>query len=557
MCSAFMGRCYLFGNIYGVTVESDKYWYVDDSEIHHILRVLMAYEKKTFAARLRRNVIINITLAMILLVCVVLWAIFVRHHRGELEGFVTEEKYIEKLTHQVSDAEQGVLRLIALRGNVENNNEMRSNFLKITSINEDIGISFDDYASNVSKRGDLTSSWLLLEFEPILNMLRADIDEIISLCKKGDYAAANTYYFKFMNVRTRAIRHLITDGKFFIDKDIQLYENELRLIEYYSLGAIVVLILLAICYFYKHNGMLTDTISYPMEMLAYAMSMFAMGEYSYRVKIESEDEFGELGEVFNSMFDVLELTRNELVEAKEEAEMLQGKLIESNKMATLGEMSSGIAHELSQPLGAILLKSQFVAKLILKGDSDRAVSVADQIKEQTIRAKKIMDSLRVFSREACHDDREVCEFNDIVREVMVLFEDEMRFENISVEFLLCEQETSVCVSRVQIGQILTNLIANARDAVLSVEKKCVRLLTWVENKFVVFEVIDNGYGIKDDIVAKIFEPFFTTKPVGKGTGLGLSMSYSMVHENDGDIIVQSEVGKGSKFRLVFPFRKAA
>ena len=111
----------------------------------------------------------------------------------------------------------------------------------------------------------------------------------------------------------------------------------------------------------------------------------------------------------------------------------------------------------------------------------------------------------------------------------------------------------VCfVSSVQIGQVLSNLLINARDAVENRDPKNIKVSTELVDGTIVLEVSDNGDGISEDNIGKVFEPFFTTKSVGKGTGLGLSLSYSMIKENGGEITVSSAEGKETKFRLVFP-----
>lgn len=231
---------------------------------------------------------------------------------------------------------------------------------------------------------------------------------------------------------------------------------------------------------------------------------------------------------------------------------LQARLIESNKMASIGVMSSGIAHELSQPLAAILLKTQLIPSLIEKEKYELIKKTSDDVVKQTLRAKKIIDSLRVISREERDGDREKCDLNALVQDVLTLFMDGFKLSNVNLELMLTTGEMLVFVSPVQIGQVLSALLINAQDAVENSNPKKIIVRTDRVNDSIVLEVSDNGYGISKNSMGRIFDPFYTTKSVGKGTGLGLSLGYSMIQENGGELTVSSEEGKGAKFRVVIP-----
>jgi two-component system NtrC family sensor kinase len=171
---------------------------------------------------------------------------------------------------------------------------------------------------------------------------------------------------------------------------------------------------------------------------------------------------------------------------------------------------------------------------------------------QTLRAKKIIDSLRVISREERDKDRENCDLNSLVEDVLTLFMDGFKLSNVNLELMLTTGEMLVFVSPVQIGQVLSALLINAQDAVENSNPKKVIVRTDRVNDSIVLEVSDNGCGISKNSISRVFDPFYTTKSVGKGTGLGLSLGYSMIQENGGELTVSSEEGKGAKFRVVFP-----
>ena len=187
-----------------------------------------------------------------------------------------------------------------------------------------------------------------------------------------------------------------------------------------------------------------------------------------------------------------------------------------------------------------------------KGDIERVRVINENIMEQVLSAKKITDSLRVFSREDKTVEHEKCDINGIVDDVITLFHDEFNLSKVNLELTLTEKEVIAFVSPVQIGRVLSNLLLNARDAVDNMDQKNIKISTKLIDGDIILEVSDNGHGIRESRMNKIFEPFYTTKSVGKETGLGLSLSYSMIKDNGGEITVSSEEKEGTNFTIVFP-----
>ena len=249
-----------------------------------------------------------------------------------------------------------------------------------------------------------------------------------------------------------------------------------------------------------------------------------------------------------------EKTRD-LLEAQQATKDYQNKLIEMNKMASLGEMSAGIAHELSQPIGTILLKTQIMVKVIEKQDYEKCLKFLGDMKNQAIRAKEIMDSLRIISRDGKREDQAVTSASSIISNAVTLFKDEFQLNKITLNQELDDQ-ISIFVSPVQLGQVIANLMGNARDSLRDSQDKTITIRSFISEKQAVIEIEDSGSGIPEEYRDKIFEPFFTSKPVGKGTGLGLSMCYSMIQENGGSIDFRTAINKGTCFTLGFPFAQA-
>jgi PAS domain S-box-containing protein len=237
------------------------------------------------------------------------------------------------------------------------------------------------------------------------------------------------------------------------------------------------------------------------------------------------------------------------------------KLIQAGKMATLGEMAAGVAHELNQPLNAIKLGSDFLQTMI---EHHRAIpeqdlqAVAGDISKEVDRAAGIINHLRDFGRKSSVT-RQRIDINRPLRGVFTILGQQLKVHGIQVITDLDEHLPSVLADENRIEQVLVNLINNARDAIEAKRaagdargEGTLTVRSFAENDRVVVTVSDTGSGIPAAIVDRVFEPFFTTKEVGKGTGLGLSISYGIVRDYEGTIDFETREGDGSTFRLSFP-----
>jgi histidine kinase len=241
------------------------------------------------------------------------------------------------------------------------------------------------------------------------------------------------------------------------------------------------------------------------------------------------------------------------------------QLIQAAKMATLGEMSAGVAHELNQPLTVIAAGSGFLSKLLTRGQTptpEQLGQVAREMTQQVERARRIIDHLREFGRK--HEVRtENVSLNQPIQGVLGLLGQQLRVHNIEVETSLDANLPPILGDANRLEQVLINLIMNARDAIeerrreLPELKGRIAIASFVDQGQAVVTVADNGGGIPAPNLDRIFEPFFTTKEVGKGTGLGLSISYGIVRDFGGSIKVDNRPGEGATFRLGFPLRREA
>jgi PAS domain S-box-containing protein len=225
---------------------------------------------------------------------------------------------------------------------------------------------------------------------------------------------------------------------------------------------------------------------------------------------------------------------------------MQSQLVQSGKLAALGEMATGIAHELNQPLGIISMTAE-MGKLGLEEDS------YDSILQQVKRASHIISHLRVFGRDSSQLSLRSCEINELIVNSFILIEKQMGTLNISIRRDLQEGLPQVNCDPIKIEQVFINLLNNARDALKTVSsERFVEVCSFQRGARIVVEVRDSGPGIEQTLQERIFDPFFSTKEIGSGTGLGLSISHSIIEEHGGELTVKSHMGEGAVFTVALP-----
>jgi len=232
-------------------------------------------------------------------------------------------------------------------------------------------------------------------------------------------------------------------------------------------------------------------------------------------------------------------------------------LTQASKMATLGEMATGVAHELNQPLNVIQVGADFLAKMMKRQEEisdDKLLKVSRNISEQVNRATNIVNHLREFGRKSELEVYPV-DLNEPIRDVFTLLGQQLKLRNIEVNLKLDEGLAKILADKNRLEQIFLNLITNARDAMEAKEpeaRKELTIRTYQEGGSVVATVSDTGTGMSEGTQQRVFDPFFTTKEPGKGTGLGLSITYNLVKDFKGDIDVESAPGAGTTFTIRFP-----
>jgi len=240
----------------------------------------------------------------------------------------------------------------------------------------------------------------------------------------------------------------------------------------------------------------------------------------------------------------------------------EAQLVQASKLATLGTLASGMAHELTQPLNVIQVASDFFLKKLKKGQeisNDELSVMAEEIGSHVDRASKVIKHMREFARQSDLTRTEL-NINEPIKDVFKVLGQQLRVHQIGVELDLDPHVPYIMADHNRLEQVFINLVTNAMYAIDDKglrwgDKKWKRLLTiksFSYDKKVVVTVSDTGKGIPTEIIDKIFEPFFTTREVGQGTGLGMSISYRIISDYGGTIDIESEVDKGTTFTLKFP-----
>ncbi|MCK5806356.1 MAG: HAMP domain-containing protein, partial [Lentisphaeria bacterium] len=362
-------------------------------------------------------------------------------------------------------------------------------------------------------------SWLVRAYEPIYNSQR----HVVGMLQVGVREA------RYLQVRTR------------------------MMLLFLVVASIGLLILLGLIY------VIVRTMMRPLEEMVAATEMIADGELDHLVHVTAHDEIGALGTAFNAMVGSLKRAREELeqwtqtleqrvIERSEKLAQIQARMSQAQKLASLGRMAAGVAHEINNPLGGILTFAALGQDDL--PDEHPQHRNFEIIYQQTLRCREIVKGLLEFSRNS--DANPVpTNLNEIVERTLVLLERQALFHNIRAVTTLGADLPDVLIDPGQLQEVALNLIINAVDAMEGDGELQVRTACDSERGVVLLEVIDSGKGISAEMLPMIFEPFFTSKEVGQGTGLGLSIVHGIVTRAGGQIDVVSSPA-GSHFTVSCP-----
>jgi two-component system NtrC family sensor kinase len=324
---------------------------------------------------------------------------------------------------------------------------------------------------------------------------------------------------------------------------------------FFGIGVLGVAIVVLLYFF------ITSGITRPLREMAAATGKIAEGDLSIELSSKSKDEIGQLAQSFNYMLVRLKQARKELedygrvleekvAERTQELTKMQDHLIQSEKLASMGQLAASISHEVNNPLSGVLIYNQLIAKKISRGDWDKEVILdyLSKMEHELSRSTKLIRSLLNFAVQSEPKIKEV-NINDVLNRALELAIHAGSKENTRVEKDLHPLPTFM-VDPDQLEQVFVNLIMNALQAMPA--GGTLTLRTYMENRELKIALQDTGCGIPPENMNKIFTPFFSTKKEVKGVGLGLSVSYGIIQGLKGRIEVESKVGGGTTFTVCLP-----
>jgi len=294
--------------------------------------------------------------------------------------------------------------------------------------------------------------------------------------------------------------------------------------------------------------LISRNISSSIKRLVTASKQLANGNLDAKVSKTSNDELGELADTFNLMATSLK-DRDDQIK-----EFAKKKIMESERLALIGQLSANVAHDLNNPLQGIVTYSY-----LLLEDASFSSEVKENLQKIIVQANRCRDIIRGlldFSRQK-KPDKTLCNVNGLLQGCIALVEKQAQFQNIQVTVNLDKNMPMVILDPSQVERVFLNLIINAAEAMEGSGQLTLSTQYKRAGDSVEIMIQDTGPGINEENMEKIFEPFFTTKETGHGVGLGLAISYGIVKEHNGNIAVESVLGKGTSFTISFPLVQGA
>jgi two-component system NtrC family sensor kinase len=283
------------------------------------------------------------------------------------------------------------------------------------------------------------------------------------------------------------------------------------------------------------------SISGPINKMVLASREVAHGNLNAKVEVRSRDEFGELADSFNTMAFALKERDSQL------KEFTRSKLMESERLALIGQLAANVAHELNNPLTGIITYSHLLLEQTKAEDPTK--DFLQKIVNQADRCKEIIKGLLDFSRQK-KPDITLCDVNSVLMDCISLVENQALFQNIQIQSSLKIDLPRAVIDPSQIERVFMNMIINAAEAMEGNGHLTIATRLDQDKSIIEVEFTDTGSGIEKENLEKIFDPFFTTKDTGHG--LGLAICYGIIKEHRGTIQVESEVGKGTTFIVRLP-----
>lgn len=311
-------------------------------------------------------------------------------------------------------------------------------------------------------------------------------------------------------------------------------------------------------------ALFTFAVVRPIRALAVATERASQGDLASPLMLSPRNELGQLARRFNVMLERLAQQRAQLTEqveelarANAELQQAQDSLIRSEKLASVGQLAAGVAHEVGNPLAAVYGYSELLAGGELDGEETR--EIGGRIRRQVERMRATIRELLDFSRE--HDERPAAPIDVLtsIEEALSLVSAARAMRGVTISRAFGEPLPRVQGHDSQLVQVLVNLLLNAADALDGESQPAIMLSAQVHEDQLVVGVEDNGHGLPAELSARVFDPFFTTKAPGKGTGLGLAVALKIMRRMGGElaVVARSPDERGARFELTLPLAKVA
>ncbi len=267
----------------------------------------------------------------------------------------------------------------------------------------------------------------------------------------------------------------------------------------------------------------------------------------YRQKQALKQKQEEISLINNSL-------EKKVIERTEKIKKMQAQIIQTSKLASIGTLAAGIAHELNNPLTIVMGYSKINCNST--NNLQKIIDGSIKINRAAYRMKNIIDHLRTFARQSKQEDWQQINVNEVIENSLIFTQSVLKSDNIQLELSLHQDLPYIWGDKTQLESVFQNLLTNSKDAFQEIEisrQKTIHISTLpISEEKIGINYQDNAFGMNKEIQEQIFDPFFTTKEVGKGTGLGMSIAHGIVESHRGEIVLDSIEGKGSKFSLSFP-----
>lgn len=335
-----------------------------------------------------------------------------------------------------------------------------------------------------------------------------------------------------------------------------------------ALMFIALFFMIAMLLFLIIRSLSEQTVTRPILELLHSMNQSSRGQFDEVPLEDFKYEIKELAVAYNQAViairqrDQALSNHNERLEADvfkkvEELDQARAINIQSSKLAALGEMAAGIAHEVNNPLAVIVSANSLNRRFIQKSQSldldvkEKLLLNIANIESTCLRIGKIIQSLLAFSRDGQKDPFEKTSIRKVILESIDLCRSKARQKNVEIKISEISENVVYPMRSIPFSQVIVNLISNAIDAIESLDEKWIRIDVNENDQIIQISVTDSGHGIEKEIAEKMMQPFFTTKIVGKGTGLGLSISYGIIKDHGGNLSINME-SKNTQFLISLP-----